>query len=186
MTRKFAIACGADPEVLRTVWESERLRHKGGAPLPANAEPEAAQSAEERLCAAIHTLLAGRPAPVDIAAASHWRLSAGTAAIVLEATTLPDPDMLDTFVHVLGGDRDRFGELLRDALQETAQNTAAPPEPAPATLPAHGPHAVMKAFSKTLTADEAVKDGRARLLQHAARQNTQLPRARLTRPQPIA
>ncbi|RRR83166.1 XRE family transcriptional regulator, partial [Streptomyces sp. RP5T] len=28
LTRKFAQACGADPAVLRTVWESEKLREK--------------------------------------------------------------------------------------------------------------------------------------------------------------
>ncbi|MDO0909314.1 hypothetical protein QQM39_00005 [Streptomyces sp. DT2A-34] len=28
LTRKFAQTCGADPEVLRTVWESEKLSEK--------------------------------------------------------------------------------------------------------------------------------------------------------------
>ncbi|WP_406226989.1 helix-turn-helix domain-containing protein [Streptomyces anthocyanicus] len=187
LTRKFAQACGADPEVLRTVWESEKLRYKTGTPTPSTVP---APTAAGRLRAAIHTLYlrAGRPSPIDVAVASRWVLTAGTIASLLEAIVLPPPDVLNAFVQVLGGDTDHFHQLLEDAQHETPQHTTPQPPPPPHPAAARterptpptpdrtpsrpgGPDAVMKAFSKVLTEDHTVEDGRARLLHKLAKKN---------------
>ncbi|MEW2051392.1 helix-turn-helix transcriptional regulator [Streptomyces sp. NPDC005476] len=204
LTRKFAQACGADPTVLRTVWESEKLSHKSREP-DAELEDDD-RSAAECLRVAVQTLhlRAGRPAPNDIAVASRWLLSAGAVASVLEATVLPHQSILETFVRVLGGDTDHFNKLLDNAraeaqeaawLQPTTRPSATtalarPTSPQPSTTP-HTTHpagadAVMKTFSKVLTEHHTVEDGRARLLDKRAEQQTTTPsrRAAGTRPRP--
>ncbi|MGW0771784.1 helix-turn-helix domain-containing protein [Streptomyces sp. NPDC002676] len=196
LTRKFALACGADPEVLRTVWESEKLSHRCREPVP---EPDAPPlPAADRLRAAVHTLhlRAGRPAPSDIAVASRWVLTAGTVASLIEGTVIPPRHVLQKFVRLLGGDVDHFAQLLDSAHHEATTGAAimqpAPhPETAPTPAPAQpehtmpppaptntGPDAVMKTFSKVLTEDRTVEDGRARLLHKLAKQNPETGRAR--------
>ncbi|MFC7812702.1 helix-turn-helix domain-containing protein [Streptomyces olivaceus] len=180
LTRKFAQACGADPEVLRTVWETEKLRPATAVPAAAPAAP----SAVEELRTAIRTLhlRAGRPAPGDIAVASRWVLSAGAVASLIDSAVLPPLDVLRTFVKLLGGDPDYFGRLLNNACRETSgparsqppnspsptgsarQHTAVPPTSQTRQDTFAGPDAVMKAFSKVLTEDHPAEDGRARLL----------------------
>ncbi|WSQ15208.1 helix-turn-helix domain-containing protein [Streptomyces sp. NBC_01231] len=196
LTRKFAQACGADPEVLRTVWESEKLSEKSRA--PATPDPDAPPPpAAEQLRAAVHTLhlRAGRPAPNDIAVASRWLLSASAVASILEATILPHRDILQTFVRVLGGDVDHFNQLLDDAHRESTpggaflqSSTHPTPHPAAAgsaaeqaTAPqpdtdqhnAHptGADAVMETFREVLTEDRTLEDGLARLLLKRAKQH---------------
>jgi transcriptional regulator with XRE-family HTH domain len=199
LTRKFAQVCGADPEVLRTVWESEKLRYKTGAHTTGPDAPSL--SASERLRAAIHTLhlRAGRPTPIDVAVASRWVLTAGTVASLLEATVLPPPDVLHTFVQLLGGDTDHFHQLLHDAHHETVpqppptcltatpatttalarRTTAQPITPGPDGIA--GPDAVMKTFSTVLTEGRTVEDGRARLLdKHAQQTHPTSPHRRRT------
>lgn len=187
LTRKFARACGADPDVLQAVWESEKLSRKcrdatvvdpSDTPLPAT----------DRLHIAVQTLhvRAGRPAPHDIAVASRWSLDAAAAASVLESASLPDRTVLTTFVRLLGGSIDYFNRLLDDALQEVVQSSEHldRPEPAPWTactsLPKTDTNAlapspagadeVLRAFSKAYTEQQTVEDGRARLLQKHAKQ----------------
>ncbi|MEU9352391.1 helix-turn-helix transcriptional regulator [Streptomyces griseoloalbus] len=190
LTRRFAQACGADPEVLRTVWESEKLRYKTGA--PASSPDTAAMTAAEHLRAAIHTLhlRAGRPAPSAIAVASRWVLTTGTVASLLEATVLPPRDVLHTFVQLLGGNTEHFSQLLDNAHQEAERDTAlrqpptpaaalpspttvgekhTAPQPAPKPIRPTGPDAVMRTFSKVLTEGHTVEDGRARLLHKLAK-----------------
>ncbi|GGZ21738.1 hypothetical protein GCM10010300_76810 [Streptomyces olivaceoviridis] len=193
LTRKFAHACGADPEVLRTVWESEKLSHKCREPLP---EPDTPSlPAAEQLRAAVRTLhlRAGRPAPNDIAVASRWVLTAGTVASLLEGTVLPPHDVLQSFVRLLGGDVDHFARLLDDAHHEATHGTVVLPTPRQRTTdvvtatthletglasPPAGPDTVMKAFSKVLTEERTIEDGRARLLDKLAEQNPQTDRER--------
>jgi transcriptional regulator with XRE-family HTH domain len=194
LTRKFAHTCGADPEVLRTVWESEKLRYKAS-DHHTKAPDTPVLAAAERLRAAIHTLhlRAGRPTPIDVAVASRWVLTAGAVASLLEAAVLPPPEVLHTFVQLLGGDTDHFHQLLHDAHHETTPTTAlqSPPARDPADSPSTftpedtataqpiapgpdgiaGPDAVMKTFSKVLTEDRTVEDGRARLLHKHAKQH---------------
>ncbi|MER7496458.1 helix-turn-helix transcriptional regulator [Streptomyces pharetrae] len=187
LTRKFAQACGADPEVLRAVWESEKLRTGNPATIPETPGLTAA----EQLRTAVHTLhlRAGRPTPGDMAVASRWVLTASAIASLLEGTVLPPRDVLQTFVRLLGGDVDHFGRLLDNAHHEAtcgpsflspaaqpppsrtpAHETAPPPGPAPSHPT--GPDAVMKTFSKVLTEDHTLEDGRARLLHKHARHAT--------------
>jgi transcriptional regulator with XRE-family HTH domain len=192
LTRKFAQACGADPEVLRTVWESEKLSQRSRTVPPASDDTPV--SAAEQLRIAVQTLhlRAGRPAPHDVAVASRWVLSAGAVASLLEADVLPHHDILKTFVRLLGGDVGHFRRLL-DAAREEARQSAglqpsARPEPPPSPGTAHagiprpdhpphvpdptGPDAVMRTFSRVLTEDRTVEDGRARLLHKLAEQQT--------------
>ncbi|MFF5257052.1 helix-turn-helix domain-containing protein [Streptomyces leeuwenhoekii] len=207
LTRKFAQACGADPDVLRTVWESEKLSSKDRDPDPP--DPDApALPAVERLRAAVHTLhlRAGRPAPSDVAVASRWLLSTSAVASILEGTLLPHPDILTTFVRVLGGDVPHFSRLLDEARNEATcgtrllpspahhtpqpttppgpvQDTAIPPAPAlprqPSDANVAGEHLAerIEAFSKVFTEDETVEDGRARLLDKLAEQHQHAPGA---------
>ncbi|MFF2386327.1 helix-turn-helix domain-containing protein [Streptomyces sp. NPDC058108] len=193
LTRKFARACGADPEVLRTVWESEKLSQKDRETIT---DPDDAPlSARERLRAAVQTLhlRAGRPAPSDVAVASRWLLSTSAVASVLDAPSLTHQAVLETFVRVLGGDTDHFHQLLDKARaenpreQQLVTHPSAPTPTTPTTGAHPAPHsraagtrddqpagadAVMKTFSKVLTEDQTVEDGRARLLQKLARQQT--------------
>lgn len=197
LTHKFAQACGADPDVLRTVWESEKLSDKDRDPAPADPDAPALPAAD-RLRAAVHTLhlRAGRPAPSDVAVASRWLLSTSAVASILEGTLLPHPDVLATFVRVLGGDVLHFSRLLDEARHEAtcgtrllpspahhtsspgpAQDTPAPPTPSlplqPSAANAAGEHLAehIAAFSKVFTEDETVEDGRARLLDKLAEQH---------------
>ncbi|MDL5206358.1 helix-turn-helix transcriptional regulator [Streptomyces sp. ALI-76-A] len=174
MTRKFAQACGADPDVLRTVWETEKLSQKYRE--PDTPDPDAPpMPATEQLRAAIHTLhlRAGRPAPSDIAVASRWLLSASAVASILETTVLPHRDVLTTFVRVLGGDVDHFTMPLAHAHREAAHGSALLPAPPHHEPDPVGADAVMKTFSKVVTEDRTVEDGRARLLhKHAKQHNT--------------
>ncbi|WP_254402637.1 AAA domain-containing protein [Streptomyces sp. AC555_RSS877] len=205
LTRRFAQACGADPDVLRTVWESEKLSQKSREPeTPDPDDPP--MPATERLRTAVHTLhlRAGRPAPSDIAVASRWLLTAAAVAFILETAVLPHRDVLATFVRVLGGDVDHFTQLLANARREATQGSAflqsssphavSPGEPSdtpPPETDAHEPHpvgadAVMKTFSKVLTEEHTVEDGRARLLhKHAEQQGTPAQPAERTRPRPL-
>ncbi|MFF9025744.1 helix-turn-helix domain-containing protein [Streptomyces eurythermus] len=189
LTRRFARACGADPEVLRTVWETEKLSHRCREPVPGTDTP---LPAADQLRTAIHTLhlRAGRPTPGDVAVASRWVLTASTVASLLEGTVLPPRDVLEKFVNLLGGDIDHFNRLLDNALHETPRRTATllmtnsyadavtaathsqqgiTPPPACPT----GPDTVMDTFSKVLTEDHTVEDGRARLLHKLAEENPQ-------------
>ncbi|MER7978307.1 helix-turn-helix transcriptional regulator [Streptomyces sp. NPDC095817] len=182
LTRRFARACGADPEVLRTVWESEKLSQKDRTPPP----DDTPRSGTERLRAAIQTLhvRAGRPAPNDISVASRWVLSTGAVASLLDTAVLPHHAVLETFVRVLGGDTDHFRQLLADARADAARQqpfTHRPAQPPPAP-PGAGADAVIKTFSKVLTEDRTVEDGRARLLQKLAKQTQPEHPADSTRP----
>ncbi|MEV5085947.1 helix-turn-helix transcriptional regulator [Streptomyces sp. NPDC056159] len=193
MTRKFAQACGADPEVLRTVWESEKLSQKSRE-LPPDIDYTSLPAAE-RFRVAVQTLhlRAGRPAANDVAVASRWLLSTDAVASILEGTVLPHHAVLETFVRVLGGDVDHFNRLLDNARAEAPQATRRPQPPTPpkphpsptAVLTEHAsthqdtphdsahttsPDAVMKTFSKVLTEDKTMEDGRARLLHKLAEQ----------------
>lgn len=181
LTRKFAQACGADPEVLRTVWESEKLRYRPAEPASSPDGPPLAGT--ERLRAAIHTLhlRAGRPSPADVAVASRWVLTASAVASILETNVLPPRTVLHTFVRILGGDIDHFDQLLDDAHNTPLLRPETSPSPTPTehgglpasapapTDPATGPDAMLKTFSKVLTEDHTVEDGRARLLHKRAR-----------------
>ncbi|MFD8024540.1 helix-turn-helix domain-containing protein [Streptomyces lavendulae] len=125
LTQNFARACGADPDVLRTVWESEKLNEKPSARTPLEGPP---LPAALRLHQAIRTLhhRAGRPASQDIALASHWTLSVTDVASVIEGQAIPAWQTLKTVVKLLGGDRDYFEALWKEADGERRNGPAGP------------------------------------------------------------
>jgi transcriptional regulator with XRE-family HTH domain len=91
LTRKFAQACGADPGVLRTVWESEKLSQKGRE-LVMDLDGTSLTAAEQlRIAVQTLHLRAGRPAPNDVAVASRWLLSAGASRAARRTPAPPPP-----------------------------------------------------------------------------------------------
>ncbi|MFE5902410.1 helix-turn-helix domain-containing protein [Streptomyces sp. NPDC056488] len=172
LTRKFARVCGADPEVLRSVWESQKLSQND---RDATVDDENPMPAAKRLRTAVETLhfKAGRPAPQDLAVASRWVLGITETARLLEGELLPDPEVLQVFVRLLGGDTNYFDRLLTDARQEAQQGSDCLQSETPQTTPCtdtsdpcrSGLDEVFKAFSPTFTGEhEVLEDGRARLL----------------------
>ncbi|MFD5932488.1 helix-turn-helix domain-containing protein [Streptomyces sp. NPDC060333] len=178
LTQKFARACGADPDVLRTVWESEKLRERARGPQPPLAEP--ALPAALRLHQAVRTLhlRAGRPASQDIALASHWALSVADVASVTECQKIPSWRVLKAFVLLLGGDREYFRRLWTDANTEIhhgptgtePQPPTAPESAAPADEPTTGISTALEAFSSTLNEDTTIESQMARLLDKRSQQ----------------
>ncbi|MFI9297550.1 helix-turn-helix domain-containing protein [Streptomyces gardneri] len=187
LTRKFARVCGADPDVLRSVWESQKLSQRSrdatvvdfdGNPMPAT----------ERLRTAVQTLhlKAGRPAPHDIAVASRWTLGIHAVASVLEGESLPDGEVLGHFVRLLGGKSRYFEDLLLNAQRELESRStphsplshASEPtsqgdtegETAPPT--GDGLDEVLKKFSTVFAEQDPVEDGRARILQKMAQKGS--------------
>ncbi|WP_330480022.1 helix-turn-helix domain-containing protein [Streptomyces sp. NBC_00724] len=172
LTERFARACGADPSVLRTVWESERLREKEPVSLP----EDASLPAGARLLNALNTLhvRAGRPTPYDISVASRWRLAVEEVAPVLEGAQIPSWPLLSRLLHVLGGDPDYFKPLWEKASAEHRHlprhlHTRTPAKTPEAAAKLDG---VLTKFGEALAQDdESLRESqRARLLErHAER-----------------
>ncbi|MFE3928020.1 helix-turn-helix domain-containing protein [Streptomyces sp. YIM B13508] len=109
LTRKSARTCGADPQVLRTVWESAKLSAKSREPaLPPDELP---MPAAERLRTAVHTLhlRAGCSAPAPSPPSSTPR-SCRTPTSSRPSSAY--------------GDVDHLQQLLNDARRETTEGTA--------------------------------------------------------------
>ncbi|MCY0954117.1 helix-turn-helix domain-containing protein [Streptomyces sp. H27-S2] len=185
LTQRFARACGADPDVLRTVWETERLSDKARDPEPAQ-EKDHLQPATVRLRAALNTLhtKAGRPAPYDIVVASHWTLEVPQIAALLEGERIPGWDVIQAFVQLLAGDTGYFKHLWLQAGAELSQeyhlseaepsvgkrtegasssDTADAAETGPARL-----DSVITAFGDVFRQESMLESGRARLLDRLA------------------
>lgn len=152
-TERFARACGADPSVLRKVWESERLREK----RPLSPPEDPSLPAGTRLLKALNTLhiRAGRPTSYDIAVASRWHLKVEEVAPVLEGTQIPSRSLLTQLLHVLGGDPSHFVPLWESASAEHRHlprhlHTHEPPK---APKPVARLNDVPTKFSETLTQD---------------------------------
>lgn len=174
LTQNFARACGADPDVLRTVRESEKLNEKPSARTPLEGPP---LPAALRLHQAIRTFhhRAGRPASQDIALASHWTLSVTDVASVIEGQAIPAWQTLRAVVTLLGGDRDYFEALWKEADGERRNGPTGPGSSGPAPTPSPeepvtGISAVLEAFSSTLNEETTVESQRARLLDKRSRQ----------------
>ncbi|MEE4543967.1 helix-turn-helix transcriptional regulator [Streptomyces sp. V4-01] len=108
LTERFARACGADPQVLRTVWEAERLREPQPPAPPADPDDDCPA---ERLPTALHTLhiKAGRPTPHDLAT-RHAGLDTRQIEAALNGHT-PSWRQLSRIVHALDGDTNYFHTL---------------------------------------------------------------------------
>ncbi|MGW0121715.1 helix-turn-helix domain-containing protein [Streptomyces sp. NPDC003327] len=186
LTKKFARVCGADPAILRRVWESQKLSEKSRNATVAD-YGETPMPAATRLRTAVETLhlKAGRPAPQDLAVASRWALGITEVASVLEGEVLPDQNVLTVFVRILGGDIGYFSTLLAEARREagtddgmTSAPAAARTRPAEAwqppsgaadeALPVSSVDRVLKTFSEVFTEQDTVQDGRARILRKIA------------------
>ncbi|MDX3589103.1 helix-turn-helix domain-containing protein [Streptomyces europaeiscabiei] len=196
LTRRIARVCGADPDVLRNVWESQKLSSKLRDATVVVIE-DTTPPALDRLHQAIRTLhlRAGRPAPHDLAVASRWTLAASDVAVLLEAGHLPSWNVLEPFVTTLGGDLGYFQALLNSALQEEQDERLRGPQvPTPASWgavpPPAGPTAsdqpastalagILAQFSSAFQNQPTVESGKARLLQRFAERNGDSPQ-RLT------
>ncbi|MEU7135013.1 helix-turn-helix transcriptional regulator [Streptomyces sp. NPDC046261] len=129
LTERFAIACGADPAVLRQVWETERLRDTAAVAAPVVATPGEIIADQDRLLgparllAALRTLhvRAGQPTAYDIAVATRWRLSSDRVTTMLEGTQPAEWDDVAALLHVLGGPLDYFRPLWEAAVQHPDQ-----------------------------------------------------------------
>ncbi|AZK97109.1 MULTISPECIES: helix-turn-helix domain-containing protein [Streptomyces] len=128
LTQKIARACGADPEVLRAVWESEKLSSRCRDIHYIDYAGDRGQSAAERLRKAIRTLhlRAGRPQPEDIAVASRWALSFTDADGILKGHNLPTWESLTNFILTLGGKPYQFKEIFNQAEGEIRTEGALP------------------------------------------------------------
>ncbi|MEW1699418.1 MULTISPECIES: helix-turn-helix transcriptional regulator [unclassified Streptomyces] len=185
LTRRFARACGADPTVLRTVWESQKLSEPGRDATVVE-RGETSMPATQRLRTAVETLhlKAGRPAPQDLAVASRWNLGITELASLLEGEQLPVEDVLGAFVRMLGGDVRYFTNLLTDAQQEagtlpgrspqtvTDESGGAPPGPGGGQI-----DTVLKTFSTVFFERDTLQDGQARILRRLAERTQADPQA---------
>ncbi|MGW2672357.1 helix-turn-helix domain-containing protein [Streptomyces sp. NPDC001272] len=185
LTQKFARACGADPDVLRKVWETERLSDKARDPEPPQ-EKDHLQPATVRLRAALHTLhtKAGRPIPYDIVVASHWTLEVPQIAALLEGDRIPDWEVIEAFVQLMAGDTTYFSRLWHEAQTELNQGYPrgeADPDHGKeaddgsraeaADVPETGPDrldSVITAFGDVFREENVLQSGRARLLDRMA------------------
>ncbi|MFH8894507.1 helix-turn-helix domain-containing protein [Streptomyces sp. NPDC017949] len=167
LTKKFARACGADPDVLRTVWESEKSRSTEPPP-----DEEPPMPAAVRLHQAVRTLhaRAGRPGSQDVALASRWTLSVSDVASVSEGSQIPRWRVLKTVVDLLGGDRDYFRKLWREAQAEQEQGPVELAQDTLVTEVPAGVDEVLTAFSDTFNEEEFVESQRARLLEKRAKE----------------
>ncbi|MFJ4321167.1 helix-turn-helix domain-containing protein [Streptomyces lavendulae] len=185
LTQRFAQVCGADPDVLRKVWETERLSDKARDPEPPQ-ENDHLQPATVRLRAALHTLhtKAGRPIPYDIVVASHWTLEVQQIAALLEGERIPDWEVIEAFVQLMAGDTGYFNRLWNEAQTELTQeypcieadlsdgkgtNDGSPAEAVDASET--GPDRldrVITAFGDVLRQENMLESGRARLLDRLA------------------
>ncbi|WP_433890911.1 helix-turn-helix domain-containing protein [Streptomyces sp. CA-111067] len=141
LTERFARACGADPMVLRKVWEDEKLREDQ--PSDRAGRPAADDDPAERLRIALHTLhvKAGYPAPDVLAEATRHTLRPKDISAALDGN-LPYWPLLADLVQALGGDPAYFRPLWETAtghLPAAPHRPATAPVTAPATAPPPGP-----------------------------------------------
>lgn len=152
LTERFAHVCGADPMVLRKVWEDEKLREDQPRPtVPTLHDPAA------RLEVALRTLYikAGRPTPAVLAEAT--RHAHGPDDITASLAGRPSTwSCLADLVQTLGGDPSYFQPLWEATQPPTADDQ--PPAPRPSPLPARPPIAaddrlldLFRAFGPVLT-----------------------------------
>ncbi|SFF91558.1 Helix-turn-helix domain-containing protein [Actinacidiphila alni] len=111
LTERFARACGADPQVLRTVWETEKLREDHP---PESHEETADDDPGRRLPTALRTLhiQAGRPTPHDLAS-RHAGIDADQIEAAFNGDT-PSWPQLARIITALSGDADYFHTLWKD------------------------------------------------------------------------
>ncbi|UXY25070.1 helix-turn-helix domain-containing protein (plasmid) [Streptomyces cynarae] len=193
ITERFARACGADPVVLRKVWETEQLRRRQ--PRRPTADQHEIDSLDgistqaqalQRLMAALRTLhvRAGQPTAQQICITSRWRLQAAEVTDVLDGAAMCDWPTLFQLVQAMGGSVDYFRPLWQAATEYRDQPTEPPPtattvdQPSADARPA-GPadnaHHLISQFRDVLGSAPALDLGqreaiRRRIAQRAERQ----------------
>ncbi|MFF8431723.1 helix-turn-helix domain-containing protein [Streptomyces sp. NPDC016566] len=171
ITERFARACGADPVVLRKVWETEQLRRRPSR-QPATDQHEinsldgisTQAQAVQRLMAALRTLhvRAGQPTAQEICIASHWRLQAAQVTDILEGAATCDWPTLFRLVQAMGGSVDYFRPLWQAATEQRDQEHQTEPPPATAKAdaatadtepsgPADSAHSLISKFGDILS-----------------------------------
>ncbi|GAA1259892.1 hypothetical protein GCM10009665_57410 [Kitasatospora nipponensis] len=113
LTERLVRACGADPAVVRSVWEAERLREydaRRSAPSPADLRPEAAMDALRSALGTQH-VRAGTLTAYDIAVATGWSLTPDHVTALIAGQDLGDWGAITHLLHVLGGDITYFRSL---------------------------------------------------------------------------
>ncbi|MEV6011296.1 helix-turn-helix transcriptional regulator [Streptomyces sp. NPDC051976] len=138
LTERLAHACGADPLVLRKVWEDEKLREEQP-PQPGEHPPD--DNPVDRLRVALQTLhiKAGRPAPEVLAEATRATCWPTEICAVLDGH-IPHWPLLADLVQTLDGDVSYFHPLWEATVtnQPTTPTWSTPTvacTPAPATTP---------------------------------------------------
>ncbi|MFD5483648.1 helix-turn-helix domain-containing protein [Streptomyces hawaiiensis] len=146
ITDGLAKACGADPAILRKVWEREQLRRRpprgSGDDTSSEIDSMAGVSnraqAVQRLLTALRTLhvRAGQPAPHQICVASQWRLNAPQITAILDGNETCDWPTLLLLLNVLGGSPDYFHPLWQAVTDQAPASTEqGKGRPAPSTQP---------------------------------------------------
>lgn len=193
ITERFARACGADPVVLRKVWETEQLRRRQPRrPTPDQHEIDSLDGissqarAVQRLMAALRTLhvRAGQPSARQICITSRWRLQESQVTDVLDGAAMCDWPTLLQLVQAMGGSVDYFLPLWQAATEQHDQPTEPPPTLTTADQPSYeerssGPadnaHNLISQFRDVLGSTPALDLGqrealRRRMAQRAGRQ----------------
>lgn len=144
-TASLARACGADPEVLRKVWEDAEVRRSRKA-----TKPEGLASALRHL-----HLRAGSPTPWSVYVNSGYALSQELVTALLEGTTAGSWEDVQILVQTLDGEYTYFEPLWHQALKvssETGSETApAAPPPVSGSGPAARVEDLIAAFGKVLS-----------------------------------
>ncbi|WP_234422108.1 helix-turn-helix domain-containing protein [Streptomyces sp. CB00316] len=144
-TASLARACGADPEVLRKVWEDAEVRRSRKA-----TKPEGLASALRHL-----HLRAGSPTPWSVYVNSGYALSQELVTALLEGTTAGAWEDVQILVQTLDGEYTYFEPLWHQALKaspETGSETApAAPPPVSGLGPAARVEDLIAAFGKVLS-----------------------------------
>ncbi|MFI2241215.1 helix-turn-helix domain-containing protein [Streptomyces chrestomyceticus] len=138
-TARLARACGADPAVLRKIWEDAQARRGKG-------------RTSHTLASALRYLhqRAGSPSPWAMAVTSGNASGQDQVAAVLSGETVPDWDVVLRIVLVLDGVPDYFAPLWEDA--SPAELAEPPAHGQAAPLPAQRLDDLLTAFGDTLTA----------------------------------
>lgn len=118
LTERLARACGADPQVLRRVWEDEKLRDDQE---PDTAVPDDSADPQQRLRIALRTLhiRAGRPTYQEMAERMAGPITPAQVETALYEGS-PRWQVIATLVAALGGDEPYFYGLWRRAVAGSA------------------------------------------------------------------
>ncbi|AOP50630.1 helix-turn-helix domain-containing protein [Streptomyces lydicus] len=149
-TARIARASGADPSVLRTVWEAAHQQRD---------HRQAPHSLDSALRYLHHR--AGAPSLWSIAVASGGNLDQDLVAAVLDGSVVPDWETVRRLVLVLDGEPSFFTPLW----EKVSDHVTEPPTPRIPTTPQHprGAHLeeMLHAFRETLTEEPTSPAGTA-------------------------